>query len=138
MESVKLKECLARLWTDSYYRLRFLGWMALATVALTVAACGPKKISYILADPHRYSNQDVSVEGSVTESYGVLGNGAYQVDDGTGKLWIVSQHGVPRQGARVSAKGKIKEGFNFGSMVRLPKNLDSGVVMIESSHKAKE
>jgi hypothetical protein len=38
----------------------------------------------------------------------------------------------------VSTKGKVKDGFNIGSVVRLPKELDSGLVMIESSHKAKD
>jgi hypothetical protein len=91
-----------------------------------------------MADPSRYSDKNVRVEGQVTESYSVLGKGAYQIDDGTGRLWVVSTKGVPRKGARVSTKGKIKDGFDVGSIVKLPKDLDSGLVMIESSHKAKD
>ena len=68
----------------------------------------------------------------------MIGKGAYQLDDGTGRLWIVSAKGVPRKGARVSTKGKVKDGFNIGSVVKLPKELDSGLVMVESSHKAKD
>jgi hypothetical protein len=102
------------------------------------SSCASRTINHILADPNRYANKDVRVEGRVTESYSVLGKGAYQLDDGTGKIWIVSQEGVPRQGARVTAKGKIKDGFNLGTLVKLPKQFDSGLVMIESSHKAKD
>ncbi len=112
--------------------------LALAAVsALLLTACGPKSINHVLADPSRYASQDVRLQGRVTESYSVAGRGAYQLDDGTGVLWIVSERGVPRRGARVEVKGRIKEGFNLGGLVQLPKGLDSGLVMIESSHKAK-
>ncbi len=81
----------------------------------------------------------MKIQGEVVESYSVVGKGAYRLKDDTGELWIVSDKGVPREGARVSVKGKIKDGFNLGSLgslVRLPKQLSSGIVMLESSHKA--
>jgi hypothetical protein len=65
-----------------------------------------------------------------------LGRGVYRVDDGTGKLWIVSDKGVPRKGSRVGVKGKIQDGFDLGSLVKLPETVSSGLVMIESSHRA--
>jgi hypothetical protein len=118
--------------------LRKLGMFVVLVVVLLSLGCGTKTINHIMADPSRYADKTVKIEGTVTESYSVIGKGAYQLDDGTGKLWIVSTKGVPRKGARVSTKGKVKDGFNIGSMVRLPKELDSGLVMIESSHKAKD
>ena len=111
---------------------------AVLGLVLVSLSCGAKSINHIMADPSRYSDKNVRVEGQVTESYSVLGKGAYQIDDGTGRLWVVSTKGVPRKGARVSTKGKIKDGFDVGSIVKLPKDLDSGLVMIESSHKAKD
>jgi hypothetical protein len=111
--------------------------VGLVLALLALSACGPKTINQILVDPSEYNNKDVRVEGQVVESYSVLRNGAYQVDDGTGKLWVVSTKGVPRKGARVSVKGKIREGFNLGGVVSLPKDIDTGLVMVESSHKAK-
>jgi hypothetical protein len=111
--------------------------LAISVIVLSLA-CGAKTINHIMADPSRYADKEVKVEGTVTESYSVIGKGAYQLDDGTGKLWVVSTKGVPRKGAKVSTKGKVKDGFNIGSVVRLPKELDSGLVMIESSHKAKD
>ena len=91
-----------------------------------------------MADPSRYANKEVRIEGGGTDSYSVLGRGAYQIDDGTGRHWVVSEKGVPREGARVSVKGKVRDGFNLGSLVKLPKQVNSGLVMIESSHKAKD
>jgi hypothetical protein len=40
--------------------------------------------------------------------------GAYRIDDNTGQLWVVSDKGTPRTGARVTVKGTIREGFNLG------------------------
>ncbi len=115
------------------------GTLTLMTfAAVLLSGCATRSINHILADPSRYANKDVRIEGRVTDSYSVLGRGAYQVDDGTGRLWIVSREGVPREGARVAVKGKIKDAFNLGNLVNLPKQADSGLVMIESSHKAKD
>ena len=114
--------------------LRTAGWSLLFALALFVA-CKKATISQVLADPHRYADSEVGVEGSVIQSYSVLGRGAYQIEDGTGKLWVVTQQGAPRKGARVSVKGKIREGFDLGSIVKLPDAVKSGVVMVESGHK---
>ena len=114
------------------------GLMLAVVFLLFSLGCSTKTINHIMADPSRYADKEVKIEGTVTESYSVIGKGAYQLDDGTGRLWIVSTKGVPRKGARVSTKGKVKDGFNIGSMVKLPKELDSGLVMLESSHKAKD
>lgn len=103
---------------------------------LFLAGCGARTVNQILADPSRYSDKNVTIKGQVTESYSVLGRGAYQVDDGTGRIWVVSDKGVPRQGARVSVKGKVRDGFNLGSNLSLPRGLDTGLVLVESSHKA--
>ena len=116
-----------------------MGWAVLATLALTVlfAACEQKTIRQILAEPDRYRDQDVGVVGNVMRSFSLLGKGAYEVDDGTGKLWIVSGKGVPRTGAHVAVKGRIKDGFDLNGIVKLPDTFRSGIVMIESEHRAR-
>ncbi|MFN2598273.1 MAG: hypothetical protein ABR563_13925, partial [Pyrinomonadaceae bacterium] len=47
--------------------------------AMSAAALAKKTVNEIKADPGRYRNKTVSVEGRVTDSYGVLGNGAYEI-----------------------------------------------------------
>jgi hypothetical protein len=111
--------------------------LALITLFLPLTACEQKTINQIKAEPDRYANHEVGIEGKVVRSYSVLGRGAYEVDDGTGRLWVVSEKGVPREGAKVAVKGKIRDGFNLGSIVKLPQDVASGMVMIESSHKAR-
>ena len=114
----------------------FLG-LVLGSVMLILVGCEQKTINQIMAEPQRYTNRDVGITGNVTRSYSVLGTGAYQVDDGTGKMWVVAKHNVPREGARVGVKGKIQDGFNLGGLVKLPEVVRSGMVMIESDHRAR-
>ncbi|MBI4551599.1 MAG: hypothetical protein HY710_04980 [Candidatus Latescibacteria bacterium] len=107
----------------------------MAALVLFFIACKKTTIDQMLADPHRYTNREVGVEGNVVQNYSILGRGVYQVDDGTGTLWVVSEKGVPRKGAHVGVKGKIRDGFDLGSIVKLPEVVGNGLVMIESSHK---
>jgi hypothetical protein len=111
--------------------------MVLASTMLVLVGCESKTINQIMAEPQRYRNHDVGITGNVVRSFSVLGAGAYQVDDGTGKMWVVAKNNVPREGARVGVKGKIQDGFNLGGLVKLPEVVRSGMVMIESDHRAK-
>jgi membrane protein implicated in regulation of membrane protease activity len=104
---------------------------------LLAAGCERRTVNQILAEPDRYARREVGIVGTVVESYSVMGRGAYRVDDGTGKLWVIASRGVPRKGAKVAVKGKIRDGFNLGGIVRLPDAFSSGLVMIESSHRAR-
>ena len=67
----------------------------------------------------------------------LVGRGAYRLQDDSGELWVVSDRGVPRTGARVSVKGTIRDAFNLGILAKqLPPGVASGLVMIETSHSA--
>ena len=112
----------------------------LSVTALVSAACTARTVNQVIADPSRYRNREVKLSGTVVDSYSLVNRGAYRIDDGTGQLWIVSDNGVPRKTARVDVKGTIREGFNLGSLgdrINLPSAVGSGLVLIESSHKAK-
>lgn len=94
-------------------------------VMLGIAACPPQKsIADIQRDPARYANDEVAIKGTVTESWGALGTGMYQLDDGTGKIWILSSgYGVPSKGVRVGVAGTIQPtlslgGRNFATVMR--------------------
>src|SRR4051794_11152564 len=83
---------------------------AIAAMALFTAACGSVRIAKINADPSRYANRTVSVSGRVTNSVGVLGTGGYQLDDGTGKIFVISRTGVPSSGSAVRVTGRVTPG----------------------------
>jgi hypothetical protein len=110
-------------------------------LALIATGCGGTTINQVLADPAKYRNGSVTVQGTVAESVSMLGRGAYRITDGDQGLWVVTNSGAPRKGARVSVTGRVQEGYDlsaFGSVLKLPGSLQSGVVLVESSHKARE
>jgi hypothetical protein len=114
--------------------------LALAMVAalgLLTAACASTNVARLLAEPNRYANRDVSLKGDVVESMSLLGHGAYKLDDGTGSIWVVSKRGVPRRGARVEARGKIRDVVDVSTIFKLPEQIGSGLVMVEDSHRAR-
>jgi hypothetical protein len=109
-------------------------------MALAAAACGAKRINDVLADPAKYRNRSVTVRGTVDQSASVMGRGAYRITDGDQGLWVVTTSGAPRKGARVEVTGRIQDGYDlsaFGNVIKLPGSLQSGLVLIESSHKAR-
>jgi hypothetical protein len=92
---------------------------------LLLAGCPPRvSIEKINRDPGRYAGKEVTVAGKVVDSYGVLGRGAFQIDDGTGALWVLAGHyGVPEAGAKLAVTGNVEQGFtlvgrNFATILR--------------------
>jgi hypothetical protein len=118
------------------YRLRVV---TLTLVAVALASACAVTINKVLADPSRYRDREVKVSGEVLDSFSVASRGAYRLRDGSGEIWVVSDRGVPRTGARVSVRGTIREGFNLGPLAgRLPAGLGSGLVLVERSHSARD
>ncbi len=119
---------------------RYLCAALVLGVAMVSAACGARSINDVLADPAKYRNESVTVRGTVDQSASVIGKGAYRITDGEQSLWVVTSSGAPRKGARVDVTGRIQDGYDlssFGGVLKLPDSLRSGLVLIESSHKAR-
>lgn len=93
-------------------------------LGLVLVGCERTKISDITADPGHFMNKEVSVAGQVTQSIGFMGKGIYQVDDGTGRLWVLANsRGVPSKGAKVGVKGRVTPtvtfmGVNYATVMR--------------------
>ena len=101
----------------------------LVALAFLVACPQQVTIAEIKADPGRFSGKEVGISGTVTSSFGALGQGAYEVDDGTGKIWVITESGgVPGQGARVRVTGRVNTGVTFAGR-------SFGTVLRESSRK---
>ena len=80
-----------------------------------LAGCPTRtNIDKINRDPGRYAGKEVSIAGHVSSAFGALGSGIFQIDDGTGTMWVYSQsYGVPSNGTKVAVTGRIEQGFNF-------------------------
>ncbi|HVH27459.1 MAG TPA: hypothetical protein VM818_11885 [Vicinamibacterales bacterium] len=64
----------------------------------------------------------------------------YRIVDRDQGLWVLTTGGAPRKGARVDVTGRLREGYDlsaFGGLLRLPASAQSGLVLVESSHKAR-
>lgn len=112
-------------------RRSFLIFAFVIACAAAPVALAKTSINKINGDPGRYYNKKVSIEGTVTDSYGVLGEGAYELDDGTGRIWVIAQRAVPARGSRVEAKGHVITGFVYHG-----RNL--AAALRESDRKAKD
>jgi len=98
--------------------------------AALLAGCAPVTIGRINSDPSRFRNRTVTVSGTVTNSVGLLGRGGYQLEDPTGRIYIISGAGVPSRGSHVTVTGRVSQGAEvLGSAV--------GVTIREESHKLK-
>ena len=111
---------------------------AILALSLGLTGCRETTIARLLAEPNRYHDDEVGLKGEVIKSASVLGQGAYQLDDGTGTIWVVSTKGVPRQGARVAVRGKVRDVVDVGVLgITLPREVGSGLVLHESEHRAR-
>lgn len=108
-----------------------------ALLAVGSSACASKTIYRATADPYEFRHRDVRISGVVVDSYSLAARGVYQIRDRTGQLWVLSDRGVPRPGARVTVTGTLREAFNLGryaSRLHVP---TGGVVMVESDRRVR-
>jgi hypothetical protein len=88
--------------------------VGLATLCL--AGCPQRtSIAGILRYPAHFAGREVTIAGRVTNSFGAMGQGVFEVDDGSGRLWVFSgQWGIPGRDAGIAVTGRVEEGFSFG------------------------
>jgi hypothetical protein len=97
-------------------RTRVLCALLVSFAGLLLAGCPPREsIAKINQDPGRFAGKEISIAGQVNDSFGAMGTGVFQVDDGTGTMWVFSKKfGVPASGAKLAVTGHIEQGFAFG------------------------
>ncbi len=96
-----------------------------------VSGCGfHTRISKIKYEPQKYEGKQVSIKGKIVETAGIpfVQKGIYQVSDGTGKIWVVSQNRRPARGEKVTVKGKLRTGFSIG-------NQTFGIAIVEGNER---
>ena len=96
--------------------LQLRNLIVLTIASLFLLGCPTRtSVADVNRDPAKYQGKEITIVGKVSDAFGALGTGVYQVDDGTGRLWIFSQnYGVPGLGAQVAVTGRLEQGFSFG------------------------
>ena len=96
---------------------RRLSRIALAALSIgALAGCAhawrSPRIAELRDRPDRYQHHTVSIDGTVTTSWGLplVPFKMYKVDDGTGEVTVVSANQrTPAQGAHVRVKGRVDD-----------------------------
>jgi len=104
--------------TRSLRRMSRSASLLLGLAVVVLAACSTMfatRIGDILNTPGSYEGKDVTVEGKVTASHNLMVVKYYEVDDGSGKITVVTQNALPREGEKVSVKGRVNQAFAIGS-----------------------
>ena len=84
---------------------------------LSLSGCTKmNKITDITSNPDQYNGKTVNISGYVGNTLwnDVTGRGAYQVNDGSGNIWVVTNKEPPVKGAKVSVAGTVSPAFTFG------------------------
>jgi hypothetical protein len=89
-----------------------------ATLSLTVLliGCEQTTISDIGEDPDKYTGDPVTVVGEVISPVaGEPPGGAFEIDDGTGRIWVMSLRlDAPAPGTRLAVTGLVEPAENLG------------------------
>src|SRR5262245_35592389 len=99
----------------SYYV--FMPLLIAATLSGCAMSLRSPHVSDLRNNPGRYQNHSVSIDGVVTNSWGLplVPMRLYQVDDGTGQVTVLSQNSrMPTRGTRVRVRGKVNDVAVFG------------------------
>ena len=98
--------------------------LAAFALALALSACSGILRNPDIADVKRnaghYADHTVTVDGTVTSSWGVplLPFKLYKVEDGTGEITVLSRGGnrTPSRGSHVKVKGVVRDVAMFNGM----------------------
>jgi aspartyl/asparaginyl-tRNA synthetase len=90
------------------------GYSAVLFIALAVAGCDTykkftaTKIRDVLDHPRDYENKDVTLYGTVTDSSSVIFVKFFELDDGTGRIKVVTNRVLPQNGEKVQVTGRMQ------------------------------
>ena len=85
----------------------------LALFLISFQCASTMRIGEIRNAPDQFHNKKVTISGTVDETITlpILGVGVYQLNDGTGKIWIKPKERIPEKGKHVVVTGTLKVGI---------------------------
>jgi aspartyl/asparaginyl-tRNA synthetase len=82
---------------------------------LVLAACDRvTPIKDILEHPREYADKTVTVKGEVKEVFSLVVVKYFVINDGTGRITVVTDRPLPARGERLAVKGTVREAFSLG------------------------
>ena len=89
----------------------------LLTMTLSVSSCSKLiKTGDITANSAQYDGTTVNISGYVEDTLwnALTSRGAYQVNDGSGNIWVVTSQNPPAKGVKVNVTGMVSPAFTLG------------------------
>ena len=71
-------------------------------------------INKILEAPRSYSGKTVKISGEVTEVVSLVVAKYFTVQDKTGKIIVVTERPLPKEGTKIVVSGIVQEAFSIG------------------------
>lgn len=101
--------------------------LILILIIVLIQCAASVRIGDIRNTPSRFHDKKVSISGTVDETITlpILGVGVYQLNDGTGKIWVKPKEMTAEKGERVRVTGTIKVGITISGR-------SFGMILIES------
>lgn len=87
-------------------RTKFLTWVIVTILLTSLTSCGTPEIT-VGEISQQENGRMVYLTGKVTQSAPFIGNSAYQLNDTTGTVWVVTQQKPPELNRDLAIKGEI-------------------------------
>ncbi|RZN34089.1 MAG: hypothetical protein EFT35_09730 [Methanophagales archaeon ANME-1-THS] len=110
------------------YGAVLIGALVVLCMLVSCGCIGRDKIGEITSNPSSYEGKTVKIKGTVIDTFSVplVTQGAYQVSDGTGSIWVVTTRGVPAEGEKIAVTGTARPAFKIAGR-------SFGMVIMEST-----
>jgi hypothetical protein len=95
--------------------IRISRFALLIAATVLFAGCSRRvSIESINHDPAEFRGHEITVAGRVANSFEASGQSAFELDDGTGRLWVLRDNpNLPTHNSSVTVTGRIEQGFPF-------------------------
>lgn len=105
--------------------------LALVSAAMLGNGCASTtSIGDIKANPSQYEGKEVSLKGTVNNSFwlALLTKGAYELTDNTGSIWVVCSQTPPSKNTIIKIRGTVEKAVTIGDR-------SLGTVIIENNRE---
>src|SRR5574340_743763 len=86
----------------------------LASVSIACSGILATPIKKIIDNPRDYDGKTVTVSGKVTGIFSLFVLKYFVVDDGTGKITVITRKALPKKGTKIRVKGEVSAMFSLG------------------------
>lgn len=89
----------------------------------------PTSIGKILQNPRDYADKQVTVSGTVTDTFSLIFVKYFTLRDDTGEMVVVTHKPMPARGQKIKVRGMVQDAFSLGDQQM--------IVLVEDSGKAR-